>query len=72
MVFEPFESEREITVAIRKVTNGYVLRMYRPPKPYESRSGHWESKEMVFVGLEPCLDFVRKFLQNPWETQVGQ
>lgn len=70
MGFDPYEPEREITVAVRKVANGYVLRMMRPPKPYQSASP-WESKEMVFLSLEACLEFAKKFLQNPWETQVG-
>ena len=70
MDFESYDSHREVTIAIRKVTNGYVLKLYRPAKPYQSQSG-WETKEMVFMGLEACIDFSRKFLQNPWETQVG-
>lgn len=70
MGFEAFDAERDITIAIRKVANGYVLRMYRPAKPYQAQ-GAWESKEMVFLGLEACLEFARKFLQNPWEIQVG-
>jgi len=65
-----FDEAREVTIAIRKVTNGYVLRIFRPAKPYQT-SQQWESREMVFMGLEPCLEFARKFLQNPWETQVG-
>jgi len=70
MPFDPYEGERDITIAIRKVANGYVLRMIRPAKPYQA-SGAWESKEMVFLGLEACLEFAKKFLQNPWEIQVG-
>jgi len=71
MSFEPFDPEKEITLTIRKVANGYVLRMYRPAKPYQSSSANWESMEMVFLGLEACLEYAKKFLQNPWETQVG-
>jgi hypothetical protein len=70
MGFEQFEHEREVTVAIRKVANGYVLRLLRPAKPYQSGTP-WETHEMVFLAIEPCLEFARKFLQNPWETQVG-
>lgn len=70
MGFEPYGSERDITIAVRKVANGYVLKIFRPAKPYASER-EWETREMVFVGLEPCLEFARKFLQNPWETQVG-
>ncbi len=70
MELDSFESSRDITIVIRKVANGYVLRIYRPAKPYQSQT-NWESKEMVFMGLEPCMDFARKFLQNPWESQVG-
>lgn len=70
MNFEPYETERDITVAVRKVMNGYVLKMYRPAKPYQSQAA-WESREMVFLSLEACLEFARKFLQNPWETPVG-
>ena len=70
MDFEAFEMEKEITILVRKVANGYVLKLYRPAKPYQSQA-NWESREMVFLGLEACLEFARKFLQNPWETQVG-
>ena len=70
MGFESFATDRDITIAIRKVANGYVLKIFRPAKPYASER-EWETKEMVFVGLEPCLEFARKFLQNPWEPQVG-
>lgn len=70
MDFEAFDASRDITIAIRKVANGYVLKMFRPAKPYQSQ-GNWESREMVFLGLEACLEFAKKFLQNPWETQVG-
>jgi hypothetical protein len=72
MGFEQFENDREITVAIRKVANGYVLKLIRPAKPYQSQGGSpWETHEMVFLAIEPCLEFARKFLQNPWETQAG-
>ncbi len=64
-----FAEDRGVTIAIRKVANGYVLRMFRPAKPYQSHE-QMEIREMVFVGLEPCLDFARKFLQNPWESEV--
>lgn len=70
MGFESSPVERDVTIAIRKVANGYVLRIFRPAKPYASER-EWETREMVFMGLEPCLEFARKFLQNPWETQVG-
>jgi len=70
MAFDPSISDRDVTIAIRKVANGYVLKIFRPARPYASER-EWETKEMVFVGLEPCLEFARKFLQNPWETQVG-
>ncbi|MEK7767308.1 MAG: hypothetical protein AAB368_13845 [bacterium] len=69
MEFE-IESGREITIAIRKVSNGYVLKFFRPAKPYQSATP-WESREMVFLSLEACLEMAKKFLQNPWETQVG-
>ncbi|MEK7476071.1 MAG: hypothetical protein AAB152_10645 [Candidatus Coatesbacteria bacterium] len=66
-----FDDDRGVTIAIRKVTNGYVLKMYRPAKPYQNHE-QIEVHEMVFMGLEPCLEFARKFLQNPWETEVGR
>ena len=69
MAFE-FEDDREITVAVRKVANGFVLRMYRPAKAYQPQ-GNWETREMVFLSIESCLEFAKKFLQNPWEIQVG-
>jgi len=65
-----FESGKDVTIAIKKVANGYVLKFYRPAKPYQSNTP-WESREMVFLSLEACMDAARKFLQNPWETQVG-
>jgi len=64
-----FVEDRGVTIAIRKVANGYVLRMFRPAKPYQNHE-QIESHEMVFVGLEACLEFARRFLQNPWETEV--
>ena len=69
MRFDPFEQEHDVQIVIRKVANGYILRINRPAKPYQSEAA-WESKEMVFLSLEACLEFGKKFLQNPWETQV--
>jgi len=69
MPINPFEQEMDIHLDIRKVANGYVLKIHRPAKPYQSQE-LWESREVVFLSLEACLEFAKKFLQNPWEIQV--
>ncbi len=70
MNFNPFEQDKDITVSIRKVANGYVLRIYRPAKPYQSGT-NMETHEMVYLSLEACLEFAKKFLLDPWEIQLG-
>ena len=47
MGFEAFDGEREITISIRKVANGYVLRMHRPEIDLARHS--WNDAEARFT-----------------------